>query len=92
MQYIGIVARYYNHGEFRLERFVVPEGVERIGKYAFYGNRKLGEVLVPKSVKEIGDYAFCNCTSLTNVVFEGESRPKIGEGAFRGCEKLKGLQ
>ena len=42
-------------------------------------------------VKEIGDYAFCNCTSLTNVVFEGESRPKIGEGAFRGCERLKGL-
>ena len=69
----------------------VSEGVERIGKYAFYGNRKLGEVLVPKSVKEIGDYAFCNCTSLTNVVFEGESRPKIGEGAFRGCEKLNGL-
>ena len=91
MQYIGIVARYYNHGEFRLERFVVPEGVERIGKYAFYRNRKLGEVRVPKSVKEIGDYAFCNCASLTNVVFEGESRPQIGEGVFRGCEKLNGL-
>ena len=87
----GLFYRYYNFGEFRLERFVVPEGVERIGKYAFYGNRKLGEVRVPKSVKEIGDYAFCNCTSLTNVVFEGESRPKIGEGAFRGCERLKGL-
>ena len=87
----GLFYRYYNFGEFRLERFVVPEGVERIGKYAFYGNRKLGEVRVPKSVREIGDYAFCNCTSLTNVVFEGESRPQIGEGAFRGCEKLKGL-
>ena len=87
----GLFYRYYNHGEFRLERFVVPEGVERIGKYAFYRNRKLGEVRVPKSVKEIGDYAFCNCTSLTNVIFEGESRPKIGEGVFRGCEKLNGL-
>ena len=87
----GLFYRYYNFGEFCLEQFVVPEGVERIGKYAFYGNRKLGEVRVPKSVREIGDYAFCNCTSLTNVVFEGESRPKIGEGAFRGCERLKGL-
>ena len=87
----GLFYHSYDIGDYGLKRFVVPEGVERIGKYAFCGNKKLGEVRVPKSVKVIDDYAFCNCISLTNVVFEGEIRPRIGEGAFRGCEKLKGL-
>ena len=88
----GLFYHSYDLGDYGLKRFVVPEGVERIGKYAFCGNRKLGEVRLPKSVKEIGDYAFCNCSSLTNVVFEGEGRPKIGEGAFRGCGRLEGSQ
>ena len=45
-------------------------------------------MILPEEVTEIGDYAFFGCTSLSNVVFQGEIK-QVGENAFLGCDNLK---
>ena len=71
----------------RTQILVVPEGVERIGKYALYDSRRLTEVILPKSLKRIDSRAFYNCTSLTTINLENVEI--IGESAFGNCNSLK---
>ena len=71
----------------RTQILVVPEGVERIGKYALYDSRRLTEVILPKSLKRIDSRAFYNCTSLTTINLENVQ--SIGEYAFGCCSKLE---
>ena len=45
------------------------------------------EITIPGSVTSIGHYAFNNCTALTNIVYEGTTKPTIGDYAFSGISE-----
>lgn len=66
---------------------VIPEGVERIGKYAFFSSRRITEVILPKSVKRIDSYAFYDCNNLISINLENVE--SFGEYAFGCCGTLK---
>ena len=51
-----------------ITEFVVPEGVEEIGKDAFSSNEQLTKIILPSTLKAIGERAFSN-TSLKEIVF-----------------------
>ena len=51
-----------------ITEFVVPEGVEEIGKDAFSSNKQLTKITLPSTLKTIGEGAFSN-TSLKEIVF-----------------------
>lgn len=54
---------------------------------AFAGRTDLESVTLPDTVTEIPDKAFAGCTALESVT--GGKIEKIGEGAFKDCNKLK---
>lgn len=67
---------------------------------AFYGCTALTSIIVPASVETIGQTAFKDCTSLSSVIFERNSKLKtiagsaFGSsyyGAFYGCTALKSI-
>ena len=72
------------------ERFVVPDGVEKIGDDAFGGCEHLKEVALPESVKEIDKYAFYACDALERVALS-DGITTIGESAFECCENLESI-
>ena len=51
-----------------ITEFVVPEGVEEIGKDAFSSNKQLTKLILPSTLKTIGEGAFSN-TGLKEIVF-----------------------
>ncbi len=51
--------------------YVIPETVEMILPKAFYMT-KISKVTIPKSINELPEYSFYSCTTLEEVVFEGE--------------------
>ncbi|MBR2290569.1 MAG: leucine-rich repeat protein [Clostridia bacterium] len=57
---------------------VIPESVEKIGKWAFE-NWKFQTLEIPYSVNEIGLNAFYNCTNLTKITIKKE------EGSLSGA-------
>lgn len=63
--------------------FVVPSGVERIGKNAFYSACSLRRVVLNEGLVEVCDGAFQNCWSLSDVQFPTTLR-RIGAWAFDG--------
>lgn len=50
-----------------LTELVIPDGVERIGKYTFQGCSSIRSVVIPGSVKEMYHSAFFNNSALTDV-------------------------
>jgi len=46
--------------------------------------------VVPKSIREIDRFAFAHCKYLEEITIHDNVR-SIGNGAFRGCRKLKGI-
>ena len=75
-------------GAFRdctsLTEVVFGDGLAEIGGQAFYNCSALGELVLPESVETIGNYSFQGATSLTNIVFQGETAPALGNWAFNG--------
>ena len=69
-------------------KFVIPEGVERIGKCAFYKNEAVTEITLPSTLKEIGDMAFFKCEKLSLVTLP-DGLEKIGSDAFSYCHEMK---
>ncbi len=67
-----------------LKKVIINDGVTSIKSYAFSGCTSLKEITIPGSVTSIGHYAFNNCTALTNIVYEGTTKPTIGDYAFSG--------
>ena len=57
-----------------LKNITIPSTVTEIGEYSFAGT-SLTSVFIPASVTDIGEYAFGNCTSLTDIYCEAESKP-----------------
>ena len=72
----------------KIESFVIPDGVTRIGGYAFEGCSSLQEIHLPDSMKEIEIWAFRNCSSLLEIHIP-DSVMQIGQGAFGGCCSLQ---
>lgn len=90
----------------KLKSVVIPDGVERIGRFWFWGS-EVESVEIPASVKEIGIEAFCNCKRLKKLVFKKnrgrgtkvsapvsqKSRLRvIHAGAFQGCSSLASVE
>ncbi len=67
-----------------LTEVVFGDGLVEVGGQAFYNCSALGELILPESVETIGNYSFQGTTSLTNIVFQGETAPAIGAWAFNG--------
>lgn len=71
-------------GDDTIEEVIIPEGVEKIGRFAFANLTKLKRVVIPSSVKLIEYGAFWGCSSLVSV--QGIENVKfINEKAFMDC-------
>ena len=77
-----------NEGAFlgcsSLTNIVLGAGLVEVGGRAFCNCSALEELVLPESVETIGNYAFQGTTSLTNIVFQGETAPALGNWAFDG--------
>ena len=56
----------------KLERIVIPEGLQEISREMFDGCSGLRSITIPAGVQEIGCWAFCGCSSLTQIYFAGD--------------------
>ncbi len=64
--------------------FVVPEGVQTIGKYAFFNNRKLQSIEISEGVTKILNNAFEHTFSLADVTIP-KSLTRVDSEAFQDC-------
>ena len=69
------------------DKFIIPEGVKKIGTSAFEGS-EIKSITLPETLEEIGNYAFEDCNNLTELNLSQKVK-KLGEGAFSFCGKLK---
>ncbi|NMP36828.1 MAG: leucine-rich repeat protein [Clostridiales bacterium] len=73
----------------------IPNSVKSIGDGAFYGCSGLKSITIPSSVTSVGGSSFGwgemfgNCTSLTNLTVEGDT--KFSVDTFQGCDALTSL-
>ncbi len=67
--------------------FIVPDGVEVVGKYAFDNCKNLKTVIIPEGVTEIADSAFCYCEQLVAIKIPA-TVIKIDKFAFYHCSNL----
>ena len=69
---------------------VIPKNCTLIDEEAFSGCISIRKVSIPAgAAKEIGNGAFGKCENLRTLEL-GNSITRIGEAAFKGCEKLSG--
>lgn len=80
---VGSVLQKYRK---KTRQFVVPEGVEIIGREAFRDNNFLESVILPPSVREIGIEAFVNCENLREIDLSNVK--VIHRDAFGRCKSL----
>ena len=64
----------------------LPSGITFIGGDAFHNCSGLTSLTLPSGITEIGNNAFKDCVSLTSIYTYAETLPKIGRGAFDGCD------
>ena len=76
--------------EIEKDRFIIQDGIERIGNECFANCTSLKEITIPNSVTTIGNYAFHGCTSLTSITIP-ESVTSIGDWAFYKCASLESI-
>ncbi|MCQ2339972.1 MAG: leucine-rich repeat domain-containing protein [Paludibacteraceae bacterium] len=81
---------YFYIDDVEVKDLVIPEGVDKIGKYAFERCNMLTSVTIPNSVTAIGDYAFNECQNMTTVSI-GNSVTTIGKYAFNYCTDLTSI-
>lgn len=92
--YIGKTFFVYN-GSMALEEidFTIKEGTVGISYAAFNGQDRMMSVRIPSSIEFIGASAFGNCTNLSEVIFDEESKVEyIGGYAFSDCDSLKNIK
>ena len=73
-----------------LSEVIIPNGIEKLGKYAFGWCDSLTSIEIPDSVTEIEAEAFCDCRELTSLTIPA-SVTKIGWDAFGWCSNLKNV-
>ena len=77
------------YGVDKVERVILPEGLELIDEFAFSNvSKSLREVNIPSTVKTIGKSAFSGCEALETIEIS-EGVMKIDDYAFSGCKSLK---
>lgn len=52
----------------KLEKIILPEGLEVIGEMAFLDCASLEDIYIPESVTSVGQFAFSGCTRLKAIV------------------------
>lgn len=73
----------------KVEKVILPEGLETIADHAFYHALSLNEATLPEGLKEIGASAFFGC-GLENVILP-DSVEAVGNTAFASCDNLKSI-
>ena len=71
----------------QVSKYIIGEGVEKVGENAFWECEGLTSVVLFEGVTTIGQKAFYQCTNLTSVTLP-ESLITIEEEAFNGCSSL----
>jgi len=71
-------------------KFIVPEGITKIGDNAFFNCTTLIELVISDGVIHIGDNAFNNCINLISVTLPGTLKV-IEDKAFYNCNKLSSV-
>lgn len=79
----------YSDG-FRMNSYIIPSTVEKIGSNAFLGNDNLVGITLPESLKEIGAGAFADCENLRELNLPLQITV-IGASAFENCTSLKAV-
>ena len=73
--------------------FKVKSGTVSIADYAFFRNNLITSLTIPESVEHIGGHAFQRCESLSEVIFEDNSRlTEIGDYGFASCYSLNSVE
>lgn len=63
---ISISRNLYQDGAL-VEKVVIPDDVDSIGRFAFYTCENLKELVIGANVRHIGDWAFGNCKNLQEI-------------------------
>ena len=72
-----------------VNKIIMPDSVETIGKAAFSYVSSLKYVYLSKQIKEINEFVFVGCKNLEKIDFP--ISVQIGTKVFQGCKKLAGL-
>ncbi len=70
------------------KEYIMPEGVEEIGKYAIYENYKIESIILADSLKKVGDNSVAACLNLKKIVM-GNNVEEIGNESFSSNVSLK---
>jgi hypothetical protein len=72
--------------------YTVPTSVTTIDDYAFQSCVELKSILISELVTSIGDGAFADCTGLSAVNFDANSKlTKLGKNVFYNCIRLRSI-
>ena len=72
--------------------FQSASNILKIGDSAFSGCTSLGQITIPASVTTLGNGVFANCTNLSRVIFEWNTKlNSLGDNAFENCTSLTGI-
>ena len=73
-----------------VNKIIMPDSVETIGRAAFSYVSSLKYVYLSKQIKKINEYAFTGCNNLKKIDFPARVQV-LGTRVFQGCKKLDGL-
>lgn len=68
-------------------KYIIPSGVEVIGKGAFYNNPYLSDITFPRELRSIEKDAFNGCDQIESIDLK-DNLIDIGSCAFQNCDKL----
>lgn len=72
----------------RALEYVIPEGVDTIGRDVFNTFQELEQITFPSTLKAVLSSAFTYCTGLVNTNDLPEGLEFVGSNAFSNCRKL----